>query len=560
MREKKVSKLALYLYGVILFGLVAAGGFFEYISCILIVLLLIPLLYLLFKKKDIRINQDYSLFIVFLICISYLVVSIWAVDCGMAILGFFKFLPVLLFYILLSYVEEDRDWMIQSFPAVGAIITIVSYIMMQFAVFKNFVSVAGRLAGSFQYPNTFALFLLVCLLVALWQKNKIKYLYIFILAFGIIQTGSRTVIVIAAISLIVIACSQRNHRKELLGISAALLGAFVLFIVIGWNTEFVLRIRELPMQSSTFLGRLLYYKDAIPVILKHPFGLGYYGYYFMEQEIQTGVYSILNVHNELLQFMLDIGIIPALLFYGMMVKQIFSKNNTAGNRAIWIVILLHSLFDYDFQFIGFLLVLILFIPYSNIKKLKVGGMSYSVVGIASAVTLIGSGIYGLSGFFYIRGNNQMAYSIGKFNTMAQMELLTNAETVDEMRSIAENIIKRNKHVAVAYGAIAKSYCAAGDIKEFINYELKYLKMAPYQQEAYLEYLDYLVTICRQYIDHGEMESARICVKRMLEVKNILSEVADHTSELAWKIDDTPILGLPGEYLNAIDTMIEAVNE
>ena len=36
------------------------------------------------------------------------------------------------------------------------------------------------------------------------------------------------------------------------------------------------------LHSSTLLGRLLYAQDALPVILRHPFGLGYRSYTYMQ--------------------------------------------------------------------------------------------------------------------------------------------------------------------------------------------------------------------------------------------------------------------------------------
>lgn len=58
------------------------------------------------------------------------------------------------------------------------------------------------------------------------------------------------------------------------------------------NIAFLERFYVFSIKESTFVGRLLYYYDALPVIRKNPFGLGYMGYYYIQQSIQTGVYFV----------------------------------------------------------------------------------------------------------------------------------------------------------------------------------------------------------------------------------------------------------------------------
>ena len=80
----------------------------------------------------------------------------------------------------------------------------------------------------------------------------------------------------------------------------------VILAVAAGSAGILERFTNISFGASTFLGRILYVQDALPLILKHPFGLGYYGYYFIQQSVQTGVYTVVNAHNELIQILLDV--------------------------------------------------------------------------------------------------------------------------------------------------------------------------------------------------------------------------------------------------------------
>ena len=69
--------------------------------------------------------------------------------------------------------------------------------------------------------------------------------------------------------------------------------------------------------------------------------------------------------------MLDIGIIPAFLFYGTMLVTIFKKNVPGRDRLAVLVIVFHSLLDYDFQFLAMYFVLMLFLDVRRVKEYPV---------------------------------------------------------------------------------------------------------------------------------------------------------------------------------------------
>ena len=120
-------------------------------------------------------------------------------------------------------------------------------------------------------------------------------------------------------------------------------------------------------------------------ILKHPFGKGAYAFYFAQSKFQSAYYYAVDVHCDLLQYAIEIGIIPAVLFAIVVVKQLFSKQNSSLQKFVLTAIMLHSLFDYDLQFISVLFVLLLCFDYPNIEEKEVDSKLIPMV-VALAVS------------------------------------------------------------------------------------------------------------------------------------------------------------------------------
>ena len=157
-------------------------------------------------------------------------------------------------------------------------------------------------------------------------KNLILTAVLMVLVF---LTGSRTVFIFLGLTVIAFFFTLKNKKlkRNLLIIFGGMVLVSVAVVFITDSVQTVGRFLTISLESSTFLGRILYYLDALPVILKHPFGLGYYGYYFSQGTFQTGVYSVAFVHNSALQFLLDVGWIPSLLIFFVIGASFFSKKS-----------------------------------------------------------------------------------------------------------------------------------------------------------------------------------------------------------------------------------------
>lgn len=560
--KKVFDNIPIFLILFLAVSFIFSGSYFINSSSLLTILMSVYLIFLIIKNKKLKISFDINLLTLTLLVFSYLFSNFWSVDSGMAFLGFVKFFPVFLFYLLYCQCHERKDRIIHYLPIFGSCMTIFSFIMMHYPILSEWVSVAGRLAGFFQYPNTYALFMLVCFIISFFEINlkKIDWLPIvnlLIALFGIYMSGSRTVFILTIFVILAILLKTRRKIFYILSVTIVL-AIFGLFVVNNFTN--LPHIFNISINESTFLGRLLYYYDAIPVILKNPFGLGYYGYYFLQPQIQTGVYSVVNVHNELLQFMLDIGIIPALLLYACIIKSIWINRFNFRNCLVLCVLFLHSLFDFDFQFISVFFVLILFLDIHNIKEFQLQLYKKIAFIIILVVLLPISFFVGLSDYYYMTGNYEKSLNAYNLNTMAKIQLLQTTESTESMEILANSILSSNQHVSIAYSAKARVAFANGNIEEFIKMKVTAIELAPYQYDEYIDYLNSLAYCVHQYLEIGDEESAELCVKRAESIIQMLDELKNKTSFLGWKINDLPKVTLSYENLKLIEDLRGSLNE
>ena len=252
---------------------ILGGGYYVSVSAVTGIVLTGVLFYRMYVKKRITAAWDLNMAAFAVLVFGYLLSCLWAVDSGMALMGVVKFLPLLLFYVLVSGLTDEREKMIASLPMLGCLMTAFSFVMMQFEVFEQWVSVAGRLSGFFQYPNTYALFMLICLILVMWRFDykKIDWLdivYGVAAVFGIIMSGSRTVFVLTAVAVIWVFAAKSSGKKVIISVFAAGAVVAVILAVAAGSAGILERFTNISFGASTFLGRILYVQDALPLILK----------------------------------------------------------------------------------------------------------------------------------------------------------------------------------------------------------------------------------------------------------------------------------------------------
>ncbi len=526
------------------------GVFYEWEAALVTVALLVILVLKIKKTRNFSIEYGFPLLFTGLVVACHVLTAFWAVDKGMVWLGVVKFLPLLLFVLTASRKED----ILRFLPVAGVVMTVVSVALSPIDALKGHVIVSGRIGGFFEYPNTFAMLLLICLILVLF-KEKIRIMdWVFAAVYlaGIALSGSRTVIILTALTAIVFIVWVKDKKIKIIAAAAFVLAAAAAGIYL-FN-----RLSSLT-NGSTFYGRFLYYIDALPVILKHPFGLGYYGYYYTQGSFQTGVYSVVHIHNDFLQILLDIGWIPAVAGAVMIVKAFIKAD--FRSKVILAMAVLHLLFDFDMQFVSMSIILLAVVVNSSDTKLKTfDSKKIFAPSIAAAVVIAGLSVYfGLASFFNFLTRYDIAAQIYPAYTEAQKMMLLSAETEQEMGAAADSILKHAPNYSLANNAKARIAFSEGDVLAMMDYKEKAIRYNRYALPEYTDYLDMLFYSISVYAQSGDYESAQYCIEKCISVQNDLKRVEAGTSKLGFMIDDKPELDLPAEYAEYI-AMLQSMLE
>ncbi|MBR6650035.1 MAG: O-antigen ligase family protein [Clostridia bacterium] len=502
------------------------------------------------KNGELRFVSGLPSISVALIAFSYFATIIWAVDSGVALFGFFRYLAVFLFMVVMMQKNApSKDALFSVVAYSGAVMTLISVVLMHIEPVEQYFSVAGRLAGFWQYPNSFAM-LLLCGMIVLLTKERIRvwdYVALAVLAFGMFYSGSRIALAVAFVSIFAVILFRRGKKVKIIIGAFVLIGviAALVYVFASGNMYLITRFLSTSLTESTFVGRILYVADAMPLIIRYPFGMGYFGYYFTHTGVQTGVYELSFVHNDFLQLVLDIGWIPSLVFVAAIIKTFFRKGTSLRIRVLLFAICAHSFFDFDLQFIAMMMILVLCLDFDCGKVLilkKRRGISYAVAGVLCAVLVY----FNIAQSAYLLGNTGLSYSMYRGDTLSAVHILINETDVDKSLELSESILRRNPYCTIAASVKARSSFSKGDLPTAMEYKNKVLEMSPFAYDEYKEYCQMLVYSIQLYTRAGDTYSADICKKELGNVVAKLEGLDDKVSKLGKMIKDQPKTQLTGE--------------
>lgn len=537
-------KTATEVTWVLALAFVSCGLFYELLSAFCSVGLLVLIILKIKREKGLTLYLNPLSLSVGIIFLFYLLSVLWAADGGMALFGAVKFLPLPLFMILLMQQknEEKSKSEFDLLPPLAALVTVVASVLGHIPVLKPYFMVNGRLAGFFGYPNTFALVLL-CALVYTMLKNKITKLDLaccLILGFGIFYSGSRTAFILLVISVLLIVFKRAATKKAKLLFVLGIFGVIALLAIISVMfgfTESIGRFLTTSVFSSTFLGRFLYFYDALPVILKNPFGLGYLGYYGIEQSIQSGLYSVRFIHNDFLQLLLDIGWLPTLLFVYAVARRFFKKGTDFKVRMLIFVITAHSLFDFNLQFV---FVFLLYLAVLNKNEGKEIRLKKNTFVLIPAIILTLFSIYlSIAQGFYYAGDYNLATKIYPNYTEAKIKRLISTEDIDETCILANEILSLNQANSLAHSAKANYFFAKGDVVSTLEEMNSAIKNAPFAYAEYEKTAYILQTAIQMYNSAGDTKSAEYCKTELIALNDRLEGLKNKISFLGGRIVDQP---------------------
>ena len=511
------------------------GGYYVFYSAVVGIVLAVLLLINIFKFKEIKYSASFTFFVLMFMSIMYFVIKFWAVDKSMAIHGFVKFFSAFLFVVTLIQIDKDEQkTLLCSVPLTAVVMTVFTYLMGFTAFGKNrFYDNIGDLHGTFEYANAFAIYLLVGIIVALFSDIKLpfKIITFIVCVFGIYKSNSRAVWFVSVFMVVVIITyfifKHVDNTKNKVSVAFLVILFVVLAFILLYRFGIVEKVWNYVSTDSSFNERLLYYTDAFHYILKHPFGKGAYAFYFAQPAFQSAYYYAIDVHCDFLQYAIEIGVIPAVLFVAVVVKQLCSKQNSVLQKFVILTIVLHSLVDYDLQFISILFVLLLCFDYQNIKTIEVTSkLVPSVIALAFALFY---GVIGLSAFCNYIGDHQKSVYYYK-NTPSLIILMQSTNDKQSAYVLAQEILKRNDSVYEPNNVMANIYSADNKYGKAVKQMELVIKKDPRTMQHYRDYIDLLVKASKYYEERGETKKSQIYKDKIACVDDMVSDLKNHTSK------------------------------
>ena len=520
-------------------ALVAAGGFYDAVSCALAVPTAVLLIVRVVRNRRLLLRVNIGTVAVALIALGSLMTCLFAKDRGEALVGFLRFLPVALFGLLVTQEERSAAHYARTVSCAAVALGTLSAPLAFLPATERWFAVAGRLGGTFQYPNTFALFLTVGLLCALSAERlgKADIIISVLLGAEILLTGSRAVMPLAAGAVFVLLFFRGGVRTKIIlaASAAAVILALVLLAPVLRDVPVLERLYAFSFSESTFAGRLLYWYDALPLLLRHPFGMGYLGWNFAQSTVQTGVYSVRYVHNDVLQLALDFGWLPCAAFVAAVVRSVFRRGKPLAFRLIPAVMLLHGCFDFDWQFTAVLFTLLLFLDLNTGRTLTLKKPALTAIGagLLGALSLYFAVALGLSRYGAYEASDAMFGA----NTENVICLLSAQKTIGEQNKLADRLLLLNDNVLIAYDAKARYFFSEGNLDKVIHYKRKALEVAPLVYEEYEDYCDMLeqgVKFCRR---QGDRVGAGVCQTELDKTRDAMSKPDERLSPLGKMIKE-----------------------
>lgn len=479
---------------------------------------------------------------------SSVISSIMANDKGIAIIGSFRVLVLILFWLVwnnLQALEKDKIW--NSIPDSAILLTLIAINLHYIPGGDEYFFRAGRLGGVFQYSNTYAVFLLIAFIILCFREERDwkTHMRMGILTGGILFCGSRSVFVLSVCAVIFLTFKKRIGKRTILLL--IVFGAVFSLIALFFTGLDIGRLLKLTLNSSTLNGRFLYWEDAVRVIIKNPLGLGYMGYYFLQPQFQTGNYVTKFVHNDILQTALDVGVIAAIALCIMIFVNI--RKSEERNRLVLTVLFLHCLFDFDLQFcIMFCLMLMCMDDTKRMDCQCPVSFLKTICCIAGAAYVYFAAAFGL--FYY--GKYKTALALYPANTFAREALMLGGEAEEA----ADVIIEKNGMLADAYEIAARRHIEKLEYLEGQKDIQRMVTCAGYDIYYYNQAVYYLSMALDQAVRSGDDSLAEGLIKQIQDIPAELEKLKRRTSKLAYRINDKPVFELEDEIENYINRLSE----
>ena len=165
-----------------------------------------------------------------------------------------------------------------------------------------------------------------------------------------------------------------------------------------------------------------------------------------------------------------------------------------------------------------------------------------MAAVLAAVCLYFGVALGLAHF----GKDRAAYTLYPLNTRSETQMLIRESDSRQAERLADDILRRNRYVTVAYSLKARLAYAAGNFAQLIEVKNRIFANAPFAYKEYEEYCYMLITGIQLYEKAGDEASARICRQELHRAARLVHTADSRLSALGAEIRDQPTVELPAD--------------
>ncbi len=562
--KKKSNPILLY----ILFLTPFLGGLSQHYQIFIIAIISIIILFVN-RRSIVNLTIDLYVFVpIVIIIVSAIGTLLWGISVGDSLYGLMHIITCILFLLAVNtFAVKDREEAINVIPYSAALMIVITGIMYFIPGLSDIVWINSRLGGTFEYPNTFALYILIGLFIYLNGINNTKirdYIIVFILIAGIFLTGSRSTFIMTIILSIYMIVVKKSTRKVIIPIIIGAIIIAVVYVLITSDSSSFGRFLTISFQSSTFLGRILYDIDALNMIIHRPWGYGYLGYYFVEQYFETGIYSIRFVHNDWLQMALDYG---SLAFASMVwLFILLLRRADAKKRIILIIVGVHMLFDFDLQFFAIVMIVLLCVNINTDKRnnKRVVQLSDKLINnIIGNVLLISCGIVciwlGAADFMQLHIGREDSLKIYPWTADVKLHAMADTSDNELQYEYANELVDSVEYIGPSYDVLANYAIDNNDPLTAIDMKKKSIT---YQKYNIIKYNEYSMMLCDIIEKHRGINDdiSNSALESLNEIPGIINEVIDNTNPIAYMINDKPNMVLSDDVITRINSINAIYND
>ncbi|MFA9397766.1 MAG: O-antigen ligase family protein [Clostridiaceae bacterium] len=518
---------------------------------------LVGIFYLIIKKEESKVNKNFLLLII-LINIVAAFSNFFTISITESLKGYLVYLNALIYFIIFSKNKSNKKNIYRYITYVLSFLSLYS-IIIQGLVYHS------RIYGNIGYANTFALILLCGLYINELAKDKLYNFNQFIYILAILYTGSRMTIFLLIIfiflkiiinyknsekldSLIIFSLGIVNYvilerfgigmifvtvpivyfcyskkiftikykYKRVLVILMIILSVVPLFL---FKTNTFQRIKNISIYNGSFQERLVYFEDSINHIRKNPLGSGIDTFEYREYNDQSAFYDVKYIHNSVVQFSYDIGILGGVIFliiiiYGAVKLYKSKEKNRIYLFVMFLSMFFHSLLDFDFSY-SIIIILITMIVAFNLecnynikfknKKYKYG-RNFILVFIAylfllNSLDFIGSELlknnkYIISRKVYslydgLTYNDFMSKNLIATTYKKEYDITLKTEPLSDCLKYLNESYELNEDYPVIQWDLSYVNSKLGNIEQAIYYYEKLLVSEKFNDDVYKTYNSYL---------------------------------------------------------------------